>query len=188
MGSGPINKAGKKDFSAVCYDRHADLSSYGYRPSGLGAKGCWKVAKRILVARSQRGERRHCLVARGKICRPRELSGLEISSLKELGWALRMRWLWLAKTDPTQPWSTLPIQVPNKCQAFFSIAMQTEIGDGTKTLFWRDRWLHGQRVEDLAPRSLAAIPKRRVNKCKVVEALTNHKWISDIRGALPVEE
>jgi hypothetical protein len=55
MESEPINKAGKKDFSAVCYDRHADLSSYGCRPSGLGAKGllesckedsCGEVAKR----------------------------------------------------------------------------------------------------------------------------------------------
>jgi hypothetical protein len=153
-----------------------------------GLKAVGKLQRGFLWRGRKEAKGGHCLVARGKICRPRELSGLEISSLKELGWALRMRWLWLAKTDPTQPWSTLPIQVPNKCQAFFSIAMQTEIGDGTKTLFWRDRWLHGQRVEDLAPRSLAAIPKRRVNKCKVVEALANHKWISDIRGALPVEE
>jgi hypothetical protein len=126
------------------------------------------------------------LVAWGKVCRLMELGGLGISCLKELGWALRTRWLWLAKTDPTRPWLALPIQVLDKCQAFFSIAMQTEIGDGTKTLFWRDRWLHGQRVEDLAPRLLAAIPKRRVNRCTVVEALANHKWISDIRGALTV--
>jgi hypothetical protein len=126
----------------------------------------------------------HCQVAWGKVCRPMELGGLGISSLKELGWALRMRWLWLAKTDPNRPWSALPIQVPNKCQAFFSIAMETEIGDGTNTLFWRDRWLHGQRVEDFAPRLLATIPKRRANKCTVLEALTDQKWISDIRGAL----
>jgi hypothetical protein len=33
----------------------------------------------------------------GKVCRPLELGGIGISSLKELGWALRMRWLWLEK-------------------------------------------------------------------------------------------
>jgi hypothetical protein len=82
--------------------------------------------------------------------------------------------------------SPQPIQVPDKCQAFFSIAMETEIGDGTITLFWRDRWLHGHQVEDLALRLIAAIPKRRANKCTVLEALMDHKWISDIRGALTV--
>jgi hypothetical protein len=46
------------------------------------------------------------------VCRPMELGGLGISSLKELGWALRMRWLWLQKTKPNRPWSALPIQIP----------------------------------------------------------------------------
>jgi hypothetical protein len=32
-------------------------------------------------------------VAWGKVCRPMELGGLSISSLTELGWALRMSWL-----------------------------------------------------------------------------------------------
>ncbi|GJN27961.1 hypothetical protein PR202_gb16030 [Eleusine coracana subsp. coracana] len=45
----------------------------------------------------------HCLVAWGKVCRPLELGGLGISSLKELGWALRMRWLWLERTEPDRP-------------------------------------------------------------------------------------
>jgi hypothetical protein len=40
----------------------------------------------------------HCLVAWVKVCRPTELGGLGISDLKTLGWALRMRWLWLQKT------------------------------------------------------------------------------------------
>jgi hypothetical protein len=44
-----------------------------------------------------------------------ELGGLGISNLKELGWELRMRWLWFEKkTDPSRPWSALPIQVPIK--------------------------------------------------------------------------
>jgi hypothetical protein len=64
--------------------------------------------------------------------------------------------------------------------------MQTKIGDRTSTLFWRDRWLHGQRIEDLAPRQLGVIPKRRANKCTILEALMDHKWINDIQGALVV--
>jgi hypothetical protein len=46
------------------------------------------------------------------VCRPMELGGLGISSLKELGWALQMRWLWLQKTEPNRPWSALPIHIP----------------------------------------------------------------------------
>jgi hypothetical protein len=115
-----------------------------------------------------------------------ELGGLGISSLKELSWALRIRWLWLQKTEPDRPWTSLPIQVLDKAKALFSVAMQTEIGDGINTLFWSDRWLHGQRIADLAPRLLAAVPKRRINSRTVSEALTAAKWVPDIQGALTI--
>ena len=54
----------------------------------------------------------HCLVSWDKVMRPREFVGLGISDLKNMGWALRMRWLCLHKTEPHQPWSMFPIQVP----------------------------------------------------------------------------
>jgi hypothetical protein len=85
-----------------------------------------------------------------------------------------MRWLWLEKMDPNRPWSTLPIQIPIKAQAFFSVAKQIEVGNGANTLFWKDRWINRQRVADIAPKLLATIPKRRVNKCTVQEALSGH--------------
>jgi hypothetical protein len=62
----------------------------------------------------------------------------------------------------------------------------TTLGDGSDTLFWQDRWLHGQRIADLTPRLLAAVPKDRINKCTVQEALCANKWVSDIRGAITV--
>ena len=34
---------------------------------------------------------------------------------------------------------------------FFAMAIVTEVGDGTRTLFWEDRWLHGQRIIDIVP-------------------------------------
>jgi hypothetical protein len=61
--------------------------------------------------------------------------------------------------------------------------MQVEIGDGSTTLFWQDRWLHGQRIVDVAPRLVAIVPQKTVSKCTVLEALTDNRWISDIRGA-----
>jgi hypothetical protein len=128
----------------------------------------------------------HCQVAWGVVCRPMKLGGLGISSLKELGWSLRMRWLWLKKTEPNHPWSMLPTQVLEQVKVLFSVAMQTAVGDGKNTMFWTDRWLHGQRIEDIAPRLFAAVPRRKINRHSIYDALTDRKWVSDIQGALSV--
>jgi hypothetical protein len=61
----------------------------------------------------------HCAVAWGRVCRPRELGGLGIFSITALGWALKMRWAWLQKTEPNRPWSSLPLYVPRKIRDFF---------------------------------------------------------------------
>jgi hypothetical protein len=63
----------------------------------------------------------------------------------------------------------------------------TEIGDGSNTMFWTDKWLHGKRIPDIAPTLFESIPKRIVNRRTVQKALINRKWIWDIIGALPVE-
>jgi hypothetical protein len=39
---------------------------------------------------------------------------------------------------------------------------------------------------DVAPRLVAAVPKKTVGKCTVLEALTENRWISDIHGAITV--
>jgi hypothetical protein len=31
-------------------------------------------------------------------------------------------------------------------QAFFSMAIASEIGNGKNTLFWTDKWIHGQSI------------------------------------------
>jgi hypothetical protein len=122
-------------------------------------------------------------VAWGRVCRSLELGGLGIFSLKVLGWALRMRWLWMAKTDPEKPWTLLPMQIPETMKGFFSIVVITEIGNGNSTLFCTDRWLQGKRLEDHAPKLFAAVPKRIRNDRTVHEALSNRRWLTDIRGA-----
>jgi hypothetical protein len=128
----------------------------------------------------------HYLVAWVKVCRPTELGGLGISDLKTLGWALRMRWILLQKTEPNRPWAHLPVHVPDQVKAFFTVATISEVGNGEHTLFWTDRWLHGQCIAELAPQLFAAIPKRRIKRRTVQEALTNRAWIADIQGARTV--
>jgi hypothetical protein len=75
------------------------------------------------------------LVSWPKVMRPKELGGLGISDLKILNWALRLRWLWLSKIEPNKPWAYFPMQVNVRLHAFFSMAVTSEVGDGTNTLF-----------------------------------------------------
>jgi hypothetical protein len=125
-------------------------------------------------------------VAWGKVCHPLQLGGLGISSLPGLGWALRMRWLWLQKTDSRRPWTGLPIQVPSKARVFFSKVLVSEVGNGSSTLFWSDNWLQGKSISNIAPRLYSIIPKKITKSRTFQEALLNRSWISDIRGGLTV--
>ena len=65
----------------------------------------------------------HCLIAWPKVTRPPELGGLGISDLQSLGWALRLRWMWLQKTEPEKPW------------AFFCCCYYFRSGEWQKHLF-----------------------------------------------------
>ena len=100
----------------------------------------------------------HCMVAWEKVCRPLHMGGLGISNLTKLCWALRMRWLWLQKTEPGRSWFGLSIQIMAKARAFFSMVLIFEVGDGANTLFWTDKWLHGERISESAPRLFGIIP------------------------------
>jgi hypothetical protein len=64
------------------------------------------------------------------------------------------------------------------------MAVTTKIGDGSSTLFWKNRWLFGQRIKELAPVIFSMVPKRTTNRRTVVEALTNKRWIQDIHGVV----
>jgi hypothetical protein len=129
----------------------------------------------------------HCLIAWPKVARPKELGGLGIPDIKNLNRALRLRWLWLRKTELSKPWVSLPFQANADLEAFFSMAVVTEIGDGTNTLFWQDRWLFGKSVGDLAPTLSTLIPTRIANKRFVAEALNNWRWVSDMHGTVTVQ-
>jgi hypothetical protein len=113
-----------------------------------------RITKGFLWRGRKEAKGGHCLLAWGKVCHPLQLGGLGISSLSELCWALRMRWLWLLKTDPSRPWIGLPIQVPKKARAFFEEVVFTEVGDGTNTKFWKDKWLQGKKMQILLQGSL----------------------------------
>jgi hypothetical protein len=102
----------------------------------------------------------HCLLAWPKVTRPPSLGGLAISHLQKMGWALRLRWPWLQKTEPDKPWAFFPIQVQHSVKSFFAVAIVSEVGNGRNTLFWTDNWVHGQSLERLVPHLFGAIACR----------------------------
>ncbi|WVZ69729.1 hypothetical protein U9M48_018468 [Paspalum notatum var. saurae] len=85
------------------------------------------------------------------------------------------------------PWEGLPVHVPRSAQALFAAAIQIIIGDGEEVLFWTDKWLHGNLVAELAPNLVMAVSKKARKQCTVSQALTNRRWVTDIRGALTVQ-
>lgn len=90
------------------------------------------------------------------------------------------------KNDSDRPWEDLPVHVPRNAQALFAAAIQIKIGDG-EDLFWTDRWLHGNSVDELAPNLVLAVSKKTRKRCTVSQALTNRRWVTDISGSLTVQ-
>jgi hypothetical protein len=76
------------------------------------------------------------------------------------------------------------INSSKEIQKLFEAAVVTVVGDGTNMLFWKDRWLIGNRSEsEIAPSLVAMVPRRRINKRLVSDAL-HSDWINDFQGAL----
>jgi hypothetical protein len=87
------------------------------------------------VESKKRCKRGLLLIACLKVTRPKELGGLGISNLQNLNGALRVRWLWLKKTEPNKPWASFHIRVTSAIHDLFSMAMAIKLGDGNNTLF-----------------------------------------------------
>jgi len=129
----------------------------------------------------------HCRLAWQAVCRPTELGGLGIVDLQHFRYALRMRWLWLKRTDDSLTWCDLPAETESVVEAMFQASIYVEVGNGHKALFWTDRWLQGQSVSDLAPCLSNAVGPRIKKQRTVAQALNRDTWVRDITGALTVQ-
>lgn len=61
-----------------------------------------------------------CLVAWKHVCRPKYLGGLGVIDLRKHGLALRLRWLWLQRTDGSRPWQGLPLATDLQVHELFN--------------------------------------------------------------------
>ncbi|KAK1681015.1 hypothetical protein QYE76_041863 [Lolium multiflorum] len=119
-----------------------------------------------------------CLVAWDKVASPKLLGGLGIPNLKLLNLALRCRWSWLQKVDPSKAWGDFNIQMPSLCSIIVDAATYYELGNGERARFWKYRWLGGDKVEDIAPHVVLLVSKRRANARSVKEGMAGG-WLLD---------
>jgi hypothetical protein len=67
------------------------------------------------------------------------------------------------------------VQGTSQCRSSLLCLGPHSVGDGSRTLFWSDRWIHGQSISAFAP-SLVNRIKGRIKKSSFVqEALVNNK-------------
>lgn len=128
-----------------------------------------------------------CLVAWNNVCRPYSLGGLGVKDLRLQSLALRVRWLWLARTDPARPWQGLKLPKDTAAMAVFQSLARITVGSGASVFFWRDIWLNGCTVREIAPRVVDMVPTRRKNNTRVSHALHQNGWIHDIAGPMDHE-
>jgi hypothetical protein len=88
--------------------------------------------------------------------------------------------------DPGHPWASLPIVEDKQTTIFFNDSVQYVLGNGTSFLFWADPWLHGQRLVDIAPDLVNAVPAWHKRQWLVADALNDMAWASNISGALTI--
>jgi hypothetical protein len=84
----------------------------------LVAQGDAKDLQSIPLDRHE-GSPKKCLVAWTRVQRPLHLGGLGIRDFNLLGRALRLRWLWLSRTDKAYSWAAPPVLEDVISQAFF---------------------------------------------------------------------
>lgn len=69
-----------------------------------------------------------------------------MQDIERAGFALRLRWLWFSKTDPSRAWHGMDLQFSAAERSLFFASTSMTIGDGASAMFWEDRWIGGRAV------------------------------------------
>jgi hypothetical protein len=104
-----------------------------------------------------------------------------LPDLRTLGYALRLRWGWLHRTEPDSAWALLSSIAERKVRSMFSVSITIEVGDGSSMRFWTDAWLLDGVISTFAPNLFRAVGRRRLGRT-VKDALSNRRWVCDITG------
>ena len=119
------------------------------------------------------------------ICRPTCYGGLGVKNIKMQALALRVRWEWLRRIEQTRPWQGIPFLIDEDAHSVFNSLVKITVGNGESVLFWKDRWLNGMSVADIAPAILSLVHMRTQNQRTVCQALIANRWEHHISGDIP---
>lgn len=64
----------------------------------------------------------------------------------------------------------------------FNSLIKITLGDGERVLFWKDRWIHGFTVGEIAPLILEIVSMHARNCRTVWQALIDNAWSTDVQG------
>jgi hypothetical protein len=143
-----------------------------------------KSMRGFFWAAKERANGGQCLVSWEQICKPVEFGGLGVKDLRLQGIALRMRWSWLRRTDPSRPWQGLPLEEDEMARTAFESLVQIKVGNGELVYFWRDRWINGKFVAEIAPGRWSTVSARLRNRRTMQQALTDNVWLLDLSSRL----
>lgn len=115
---------------------------------------------------------------------PGLFGGLGVKNLQLQALALRVRWEWLRRTEPDRPWQGIPMIEDQMAKRVFDSLVHIKVGEGSRVLFWSDRWIHGFAIFDIAPMIQNCMNARTRNRWTVQQALENNAWLLDINGDL----
>ena len=127
-----------------------------------------------------------CKVAWPIVCRPSGLGGLGVLDLRFFGFALRLRWEWLARTSSNAGWASLPHRPEKVVATMAGASMTVSVGNGCSARFWSDSWTTVGALCRFAPDLFAAI-SRAGRKRSMSEGLLLNRWVWDIVGAPTVQ-
>jgi hypothetical protein len=186
--AGLMNKAGRLAMVKSVLSAIPIHQLLAYAPPKKSLKMIVKIQRGFLWAGRAAANGGHCHVNWGHVCRPISYGGLGIQDIERAGLALRLRWLWLSRTDDTRAWSGLDLQFTAEERALFFASTTMCIGNGQKALFWEDRWVNGKAIKELAPLLYSCIPNRRRKARTVADGIHGNSWARDIQGVLGIHE
>jgi hypothetical protein len=67
-----------------------------------------------------------------------------------------------------------------KAREIFDKMVQISVGDGSRVLFWRDKWIQGRSADDIAPSIAQRVATRCRNSRTNAQGLDNNRWTEDI--------
>lgn len=111
--------------------------------------------------------------------------GLGVPDLCPFGYALRLRWNWLARTQTNSCWARLPVPKETIVEAMCSASLSVIIGNGCRTVFWTNNWAPVGPLHLFAP-ALYKATSRAGRKRTVHDAMFDHRWVANICRAITV--